>query len=1009
MPDLQAQIAALRADGHKLRAFVSFYVGQEVAEFEADTIYVDSDYPLTSISGAYNSGSEADVKEGFLVEIRRSAGQLRRVTRTRYGATQTSTALKIRELSRAESVTGNSDLLIIRREVRISDKLVEATADFNPDGIAVGTFNSNPPPIANSGGLDVGFVDSGQTYRSVPFFGSLSFTVDPDSAGTVTHVWTIPTGGGAFAPGSASTDANPTIRVNVGHWLIQHAVTDSSNSVTTTQYIMVIVHDTTSATPYECVLEPLEGGKEDGWNYRVQIFEDALETDIPYGSYAIVWVDETINGTTQSFGSPVTGRSHIKAVGIIQSEETREDGRGADTLTFDIISPLAQLGKTPGFSKVMERNASPDAWAEIADLKTLRASLQLIQFYCNINQAGFDVIVDAEMPSYDYPLLFLQKDSPLGQIRELTSATQGQFICDRRGRFMFIPVLNLLTRTARDNRTTALVFSRDDIIDIQVSQEHWRPIETFRLKGFSAHSTTPNPVFAKYPGDAPGQGNQSGSVERIICQNTATAYFFCGLYGAMEDGWFTTGTGIGYFAPRVTITVPGSYDVLDFYGEWIELDFSLRLRGTDLSAFRYELVRATVTYDGGTANCVFELQAETFGEPGVDDTPAQSDTNLTDWTDIWGDISFDILPYDPFTSGSGIIAMFLTSNEVAITFNFFDSPPTWSLYSLTLNGTLDDFVPDPFSPKYLGTGTAVNGWIATSTRIYRITDIFGARTLASQHTFAVATSGGVSQRIVETERNLQNFVVCVTGYEATTHGVNQGVKAIISTNGSTWGSETALTANGHSGIYASPGLYVSNKVAGTAFTAAVNGSADFDGYRYNGSTWGTTTDPLITGDQLPGAIHFPFHDNASEDIAYYGSHSNATPAVCKVYRANGGSKDDVTPTFTAVEYTPRFPRSIASCDVNRQFVALCGHQTPSVGSSPAVVAVSEDAGDTWTKIYGEAAFPSRYLSVRWGGNNLRDLYLLGDTDIAYVTNFGAPVSKLGALVTSGRPVNIAGG
>lgn len=642
MPDYQSQAAALRADGHKLRAFVSFYVGDVAAVFNVNVGYSAGEYPLTAISGTYSTGSASDVGEGFLVEIRTSGGALRGVTRTRYGATQTATSLKIRELSRGEIVVANGDVITIRREVRLSDRLVTATDSFDPDGIPVGTFNLNPPPIANSGGLDVGFVDAGQTFRTVQCFGSLSRTVDPASSGTMTHSWTIPSGGGGFQSGSSSTDADPVMELNVGRWLIRHVVTDSTNGKATTQYIMMIVHDDTSFPPYECLLEPMEGSKEDGWSYRVRVFEDADEDAIPYGSYAVVWVDERINGTAQSFGSPVTGRSHIKAVGILRREETREDDTGADSLTFEVISPLAHLGQLAGFSKVMIREASPDAWAEINTLKTQRGITQLWQFYCNAGNAGFDLIIDPDAKNYDYPILFLQKDSPLGQIRELADGTQNRFVCDRRGRFELQPVLNLMTRGARNTRATALVFSRDDIVDIRVSQEHWRPTETFRLKGFAAHSTSPYPVFARWPGAAPGQGNQSGAVERVICAHTEDAYFLCGLYGAMEDGWFVDADLVGQFAPRVTITTPGSYDLLDFYGEWIEFDFALRLRGLDLSKYRYELIRSSVTYESGTAQCVFELQGETFGEPGVDDTPPASVTDgLTDWSLIWNPISFE--------------------------------------------------------------------------------------------------------------------------------------------------------------------------------------------------------------------------------------------------------------------------------------------------------------------------------------------------------------------------------
>lgn len=639
MPSQSANQTALRADGHKLRAWVSFYIPVVAASGSITALPPAhlSGEAATNLSVSFSTGSSADVKRGFLVRIKTSGGTLRGLTRVRYSGTIDSTHLPIRELSRGEMVVANGDTFEVLREVRISDKLVTATEDFNPDGIAVSSFNSNPPPIANSGGLWVGWVDDGETFATVNFYGSLSANVDPDSTAghDGTHLWGIPTGAGDFATGSAEDDADPTMELNAGSWLIEHTYTDADNSVSTTQYIPVIVHDSTHL-PHECLIEPLSGEHDNGWSYSVQVFEDATETDIPYGSLAIIWLQETIGGVAQSFGSPVTGRSHIKGVGYIRRHTEENTPEEDDSLVFDVISPLARLAETPGFSKVMIREASPDAWAEIRTLKTVRAMLQLAQFYTNFNEAGFDFIVDSDCPDHDYPLLFLSKDNPLGQIRELARATRNRFICDRRGRFELQPVLNLMNRTTRDGRSTQYPFELDDITFVRVSEEHWRPIETFRVKGFTAHATDPHPVFARWPGAAPGQGSQNGEQTGIISANTASVYAECGLWGALADGIYTDETLVNHFAPRVTIRTPGSYDFLDFYGEWIGLNFSTRIRVTDLSQFRFELVRASITYESGTAECEFELQAETFGEPGVDDPQDQVDTGA--WEDpgvIW--------------------------------------------------------------------------------------------------------------------------------------------------------------------------------------------------------------------------------------------------------------------------------------------------------------------------------------------------------------------------------------
>ena len=969
MPDLQSQITSFRTSGHKLEGYLSVYKGSVAATFTVNAVPT---YPTSALAGTYTTGSAADVDEGFLCEIRTSGGALRGITRTRYGATQTSTSLKIRELSRGEIVIANGDVVTIRREVRLSDLLVAATAGFEPDMITYTDQGSAVIPMPNSGGGWAGFVDTGQTFASVAFFGNLSYTLDPDSSGTITHVWTIPSGGGAFQAGSTSTSANPVIEFNVGCWLLKHVVTDSSNSKSTTQYIPVCVHNTTTNPPVSTLTQSLSGTPENGWSYSCQVFDSADLTSIPDGSLVFFWVKERIAGTIQSFGSPVTGRSHIKMVGYIRRETERSEA-GTGELTFEIISPLTRLSELPGFSKVLQREVSPNAWGEIIALDTFLAIAFLHLFYANWNRAGFDFIKHANYTTLPYPLFFLNKDNPLGQIRELARATDARIVCNRHGRMELQPVLHLLDRTTRNGLVTILTLIRSDWFDIEISREHYRPVETVYCKGFTGHASDPTPIFAKWPGDAPGQGSLTDSIERLIYLNASVLFARTGLHGAYKDGWFVDSNLVGHFVPKIRLTLPGSYDVWDWYAEWVQLNITTSIREIALTTFRYTLESVDVRYENGTATTSIELQAETFGEPGVDDTPVTSNTAaLTDPSSIWGTQSFD--PFAPVTtlySGTNTVAAFMMTDDstnaasLFVTTNFtLGASSTWAgtdLVALGLGGRFIDCVQDPFAPT--------SGWILSTTQVRRITGIFSTPALGTA--FALGLSGDdiIQRAQIHTNIAAQNFAV--VSFWKTSAGTpsRNGHYLARTTDGTNWsvaklsdhlaGGGFDNTNNGVNPPAFSTGgaLFVSAHRAGWVYAAdAPSTSGRLLRRLLKSIDYGVTFTPIFSLPDPGGgafdysirAIFVPYHNNADENIIYFSASTTFLGAAEFIYQS--GVVTEITP-FTRNTRKCGFWRCGVDASVfdrTRMRGFAIENHFENVNFAGGNYTESNDAGTTWS-------------------------------------------------------------
>ncbi len=430
-------------------------------------------------------------------------------------------------------------------------------------------------------------------------------------------------------------------------------------------------------------------------------------------------------------------------------------------------------------------------------------------------------------------------------------------------------------------------------------------------------------------------------------------------------------------------------------------------RGLALTDARFLVTKISIAHSNQRGvppkTITWTLEATTSGDSGVTLDVPNKVTSTTPAPKVTrGKLKKTLL-----SPGTGTIAALNDDGYVYITRNFSAQTPTWTRYAISgMTGLLLDFVPDPFSPLYLGTGTQVNGWLVTENQIGHLADIFGASPAYTvQKTFGTAITAYDGQRLIETERSTQNFVVVVSYYPSA------GTKAIVTSDGSTWGTETTLTT-GHPFSYLSPGLAVSGKAANVAYAGAASGSS-FQGYQYSGGSWSAISSPNISGTGLPGWIHVPWHDN-DNSLVYYGA-ATTEPSADKLYRASGTTRTDITPTAGGNSYTCRYPRSIDTCAINRQRVVLCGYNDPTGPNNHNAVFASLDGGDHWSVIYGPITTTSSdYLSVRCAGDDEDVFYLFGPGGhIAYSADFGATLQdkrgNLGDFTGIDRFVNVCGG
>lgn len=1009
MTNLSTALTALRQDGYFATGWLAAFTGSIVLNA---TVSSTPTYPATSLAITVNSGSASNVKPGFLVRVETSTGSFKGTTRIRFSGVVSSTSLPIRELARDDIDIAATDVVKVYSIVPLSDKLTDQTADFKPDGLAYSDQGENPPPVACSGGHYAAHVDDGETFATVTFKGDASYTVDPDSAGTVAHLWTLPTGC-AFASGSADTDANPTVEVDAGQYTIQHRVTDSSNSKAITQYVQVAVFDDTTE-PLDIIIDSLQGDLENGWSATVQAFGDTTLASLPDGTLVALFVQEWNADAYQSFGSVFAGRSSIKLLGYL----SRDSNRGShddDELRFEIVSPMMRMSSIPGYTKALERNASPDNWAKIKGLTAKRAMLQLFQFYTTIVEAGFDVVFD--VTDYDYPLFYLQKTTPREQIRELADALDARLVCMRNGRFEIHTDPALIAEGSRSGITTNTLAKLTDIYSYEFSRAHFAEIELVEVRGFTS-GTTPtsvSPLFSRYPGDAPGLGSQFPIVERKIAANQSNLNERAGRIGAKLNDVYQTAGGVAHRGFELTLTLPGQYDVFDWYKVYtqVDLDDDDNLRGVDLSALRYYVVGVSVDYSDKAPQVTLRLKVATNGFAGTTYVPPQADFP----------VYIDPGQYDPplvpslnpgggvIPGGTGRIGIVTTDGLVILTTNFnttsVQGSPTWATA-----GNLSSSTVQSAAQKV---GTASTLFVVDNTKIYKVTGVGTSVSVATAHTFASSPSGVL--RVIDTERADANWVMCIS------YDDSYGTKCAYSTDGGDTYTEVTITANNDGGTgQHQPTLRMSPFIAGTAYAVAFDGSGNPKWYKTTnyGATWATSTDfqEDIT-ERLGVFIYRPY---ANQSYILYTKATNAPPYLYDLKRATSGANVDISPTYSGNTYgaaSSSGTRSIACHDGDANKAIMIGrfsNTSTLVGMWRTRTLLSMGTGAGWELVLTpDSANAAPVGGVEIGGNG-EDTYVYGTEYVGFAQFSTMGENEVGIddrsgnipSLTSGRAVRLFG-
>lgn len=713
MPNLDSSQTDLRTDIHKVRGYVSFVSGRTIASGTvSSTNQTDSSnysqINVTSVTGTLD-GTLYDATVYFYDG---TSGALKGVTRVSREGVPNGTRFYIPEKSTASLNIVANDTFTVKDERRIATRLPSESVDFSPDNETWNDDTEDLPPIVVSGGGYASYVDDGEAYATVDFYGSDSYATDPDNSSGVTHSWDF----GSDCTPTTSTDANPTgVQIPVvsgGRW-IEHVVTDADSGATSRQYVPVYIHDDTY-TPLSATVTGMRSNSKDGWTFDFTSVggDDVTLTTIPDGCALLFWVDETINGSVQSFGSSYAQRSHIKFFGYLDTDN-ESITFGDYPVNFTTVSPLQRLAQITGFGLVILSVSTATTWQNMKGLTVFRAMQYVLRSYTTVLSVC-DLLND-NVTDVAYPSFYIRKQNPYAQVSELADALDGRLTTTRRGSLHFNLLPPYIPPSDRGSVVRTLTLTEDDITAITVSRSHNPKMEIVQINGFT--TGTYSPVFALYPSSAPDGGVITSNVERLIVSSQDDLQERGGRRGAwLERVYVDDTTNERHKGVSGTITLSGTYDVFDFTDAIIKVDIDTTRRGIDLDDYDLFVTGIEVAYNNGTATVTLNYDTCTNAPPAQYYKPPPPQTTLSGSTietpADYGDFTLDVQTVTPPPpTGGGFVPIVTiptpdggdvsawaieTTGRIYRTTNFDAVSPTWTYVDDLIASPYIDWENDPF-------------------------------------------------------------------------------------------------------------------------------------------------------------------------------------------------------------------------------------------------------------------------------------------------------------------------
>lgn len=815
--------------------------------------------------------------------------------------------------------------------------------------------------------------------------------------------------GCSFDGGTDDTEGVTITWDTAGFYIVYCTITDSGGKTHTAETYVWVVDGTNESDLSGWYIDQ-DKQDLDGRQITIGMNGDTAESVVFPGAGFLYTEEQTYNGDTVTAGATVT-----TFAGYVKEEKATREIKHGKTM-FEIVSPSLVLKDVPMASQYVQEVTSPANWTQVtSDLShPSGVAWYLLQHHCPqmLQVVDFAPLVDPnggamDTANRDKTWLF-QGKSLWDQLKEILPH-QINVGCDSQGALYLRHDPQIMPSYDRDYVDERMTWGASDIREeLEYSKIIRLPVGIVDGYAFSYDGSNVTPYWARSPGDTQAQGKTTNTVNGMVVSAS----------NAQVDLNYITGhlfAKANSPTPQIILKAMRNLDTADpARMVWHKLNVAATYdpRGVGWSNMRILPIKVNRKWEQlvnktWRKRIEITMQPETSGNAAMTkEVPVASDTGWNQWGDWfnpfeWTDFLDTVVPDMPPTVGdtepniAGINADgYLYTTGDFTTTNALGGP-TWSQADMGLTGTPKIFVVDAFSGSYLGTGTQVNGWVATTYGIYRITDIFGTPAATLQHTF-LAVADAVN---MDFSFGSEGWGVCVVHYPTGYYGMPGTYCTYTTNSGATWSAETAITTHysttATTGAHNQIGLYVSSKTAGYAVTYAytatgTNNSTNPSPYYTTnyGASWsigGNTISPYSQGG-LAVTLHVPYDDNDAEAISYNNDDYWYFGHGYNLYKYDGGGSFP-----NSDNYGPYHSRwGIDSCTTNRQYMVMTGINLN--GTPHGRLYVSTNAGSSWTtkvSSYG-ANWPPR---VAMSGNNQNAFYVFGTDIMQYTSDLGTTLDS----------------
>lgn len=981
------------------------YLHNPAVVFAARVVLLDpAEYPISFVAyDTVTTGAYTDIKVGMTILLGSTAGGDDYGRQRVRGPTTPATAISI-FVGRSSQGTFDGELTIVdNAHVTIIDlRMVWAKmpfidgdvdgATFKDSDLEVGDRTTNPPPVAVMGQGFAATIDPDTSVITVLFNGQNSYAT-ADGATITDWLWDIADGN--LIAGTLVSD-NITATFESGFRYVKLTVTDSNGKTAFTER-PVFARDPDDDASFDAFAIESHRITDAGVTMTIRALEDMPRATYPDGTLAMIWGREP-GGSAD--------RTHMLIVGWLDVDDAAHNAGRTGLLrdtTLTILDVAAKLDTLPGLPQALADDETrdteliPDITWNYMVSPTMDKYIHYLWAWHSTALEVADFVWSGTGEAYAIAIKTSDGDSLWNQVwRTAQQMCPGYVLtCDQAGAIRIVPdppLQELADRTA----VVQVALSEDMWSNLRFTYQraprtHWLRTGALVVQSsisFNADGTIFLPtVFSRSPGATPGQGLGEVDNNEQLAADQATLNNATGhRYARMNSPYGLLTVTLIQDDASPQASVPWR-EIEPALKEWVEFTLSsanAAQRGLSFTSVRCLPKEVSIRYNhsrtGLTRTIDVTLEVETSGQPGATelkptDIPGPGDQPAT-IPDPIPPPDMGLIEGQQLVAGIGTLSLYRTGD--------FQTPsgsggPTWEAVALTAD-TTQTWVVDPFSPGYLaGVGT-IDGWRATTTKIYRMTDLFGTFAETAVVTFATTALWRTIQASFGTYfvNGLNPWLICISYYGSA--GGHTGTWCTYSKDGGvTWAAEVLVSAFYDSGGASNPiGLYASPKTPGLAYTIAHTETANpAETGGYKSVDWGETWTLLTAAEDpiqlMPGYGEFSANDTGT--YTYLGPSPSAT--ISEIATSTGATVNEYETLIIAPPEDTK--RMIVRCDWTNEATKTggFGSQGTSLLLSKAAtvtrtggsnyVAATVNAGPLSGSFSSEYTFGG-YLTNDWPGN-----------------------------------------